>query len=317
MLSFRSPTIRLLSTAFAGQVLLAGAPASAAAADRPVQITFAGLERTALVHLPAPLPAGAMPLVLAFHGGGGRGQGMARLSGLDLLADRRGFMVLYPDGVDRHWNDGRATIKRKIDDVGFVAALLDTMEQRYPVDAGRIYATGISNGGIFAERLACDLAGRIAAVAPVSGTLAADLAPSCTPARPVSVLQIAGTADPIMPFGGGNVADFGGIGEGGAVLSAEQTAAFWAARDGCAPAAPPAALPPLAAPDGTSVVATRWDTCAGGSRVELLALQGGGHTWPGGSQYAPRFVIGPVSHQLDATAIIDFFLAPPPHLPRR
>lgn len=282
--------------------------ASAAGADEPVRIDAGGMARSYLLHLPSPLPAGPVPLVLAFHGGGGRGQGMARLSALDPL----GFIVAYPDGYERHWNDGRRTIKHKVDDVGFVRAILDQVEARYAVDPARIFATGMSNGAIFTERLACELADRFAAVAPVAGTMPADIAPACRPARPVAVLQIAGTADPIMPYDGGKVADFGGRGEGGVVLPAAATAIAWAERNHCAGVAVPEALPPIAPPDGTTVTRTRWTSCAGDTAVTLLMILGGGHTWPGGAQYLPPLIIGRASRQLDASAaIVEFFLSQP------
>ena len=287
---------------------------TAQAADPAMTLEIGGVTRSYVLHLPTPWPAKPPPVVLAFHGGGGTGRRMAGLAGLDPLADRRGFIVAYPDGIDRHWNDGRSTIKRKIDDVGFVAALLDEFERSYKIDRARVYATGISNGAMFSERLGCELDGRIAAIAPVAGTMPADLAGACRPSAPVSVLQIGGTADPIMPFDGGAVADFGGRGEGGTVLSDARSAALWAGLDRCPPPAAPTILPPIAPPDGTSVSRTIWAPCAGGARVVQLAIQGGGHTWPGGPQYLPKLIIGPVSHQLDTTAaIVDFFLATPGH----
>lgn len=302
--------LALLATACA---LNGGTTAAGGFGDRAVDLRVDGVQRSYLVHVPRAAPPAGFPVVLAFHGGGGRARSMIRLTGLDALADRRGFIVAYPDGIDRHWNDGRSTIKVKSDDVGFVAAVLDDLERRFPVDARRIYATGISNGGIFSERLGCDLSNRIAAIAPVSGTMPADLAPSCRPARPVSLLQIGGTADPIMPYGGGAVADFGGRGEGGQVLSDQRTAALWADLDGCAGPSRPEALAPIAAPDGTGVVRTRFAPCRPGAVVTLLTVEGGGHTWPGGAQYLPAAIVGRASRQLDASAaIVDFFLSRPP-----
>lgn len=299
-------------------VRLAITPADAEAVtggDRPGQVLVGDLPRTFLIHAPdRPPPPGGFPLVLAFHGGGGQAPSMARLTRLDVEADQRGFIVVYPNGIDRHWNDGRASIKRKVDDIGFVAALLDQVEQTYPVDRGRIYATGMSNGAIFAERVGCDLSDRVAAIAPVAGTLASELAPSCRPARPVSVLQVGGAADPIMPFGGGGVAAFGGRGEGGTVLSAVATAEHWARMDGCGPPSADTALPPIAPPDGTSAHERRYGPCRAGTSVRLVTIEGGGHAWPGGPQYLPRLFIGASSRQFDATReVVDFFLSQPPH----
>lgn len=301
---------RLAPAAVAACLLASG---SAMAADAPGQLQAGGKVRTYAVHMPdSAAPPGGFPLVLAFHGGGMQGAGMRRLTGLDAAADRRGFIVVYPDGVDKHWNDGRSTIRDPRDDVGFVAALLDRLGGEHTIDRGRVYATGISNGALFAERLGCELSQRIAAIAPVAGTLPADLAPRCRPAHPVAVLQIDGTADPIMPFDGGAVADFGGRGEGGQVLSVPATIAFWARHNGCGPARLPAALAPLAPLDRTRIVRTDYAGCPAGAAVTLLTVAGGGHAWPGAAQYAPRRAIGVASRQVDASAAIaDFFLAQP------
>jgi len=298
-----------------GLALLAGGllTAPAMAADQSGQLESGGRLRTYAVHVPgrAAPPAG-FPLVLAFHGGGMQGEGMRRLSRLDAVADARGFIVVYPDGVDRHWNDGRSTIRNPQDDVAFIAALLDRLAQGRQVDRQRIYATGLSNGALFAQRLACDLSARIAAIAPVAGTLPADLAPACKPVRPVAVLQVAGTADPIMPFEGGKVADFGGRGEGGEVLAAAASAAFWARANGCGALGAQQPMAPIAPLDRTRVLKASYAGCPAGAAVTLVTIAGGGHAWPGGPQYARPIVIGQASRQLDASAAIaDFFLAQP------
>jgi polyhydroxybutyrate depolymerase len=291
--------------------LLGLAPALAGE-DTSYTLRVDGLARTYLVHRPPGGAGAAHPLLLVFHGGGGTARGMPRFTGLDGIADRVGLIVVYPQGVDKHWNDGRASIRHKVDDVGFVRAILDTMERDASVDRSRIYATGISNGGIFVERLACDLADRLAGIAAVAGTLAQDYQAQCRPARPIPVLQFDGTADPVMPYGGGNVADFGGHGEGGVVLGVDATTAFWARMDGCAAAGPAEALPPHALLDPTRVSRREWSGCRGGSAVVLYAIQEGGHTWPGGPQYLPRFIVGRASRQIDASeTMVRFFLEHP------
>ncbi|NNM75239.1 alpha/beta hydrolase family esterase [Enterovirga aerilata] len=286
-----------------------------AAADRSGQLQVGDRTRTYVAHVPdGPPPPRGFPVILAFHGGGGDGARMRRLTRLDRLADASGVITVYPDGVGGHWNDGRSTIRNPQDDVGFVAALLDRVAATAPVDQRRIYATGLSNGALFAERLACDLSHRIAAIAPVAGTMPADLAVRCKPAHPVAVLQISGTADPIMPFSGGPVADFGGRGQGGQVLSVADAAAFWRRRNGCGGPAAQEALRPIASFDPTRILRTRYTGCTAGAPVTVLTVMGGGHAWPGGAQFAPPRLIGPVSRQLDASrAIIRFFLS----LPRR
>jgi polyhydroxybutyrate depolymerase len=284
------------------------------AAASPTHIQVGGKDRIYTVHVPPQAsPAQGFPVVLVFHGGGQQGAAIEKLTQFDSLADQRGFIVVYPDGVAKHWNDGRATIKDPQDDVGFVAAMLDQLGQQQRIDTRRIYATGVSNGALFAERLGCDLAPRIAGIAPVAGTMPADLQDSCKPARPVAVMQVSGTADPIMPFTGGAVADFGGRGEGGNVLSFADTGTLWARRNGCGVAGAPRMLAPIAPLDRTRAVESAYTGCPAAGAVKLVTITGGGHTWPGGPQYAPRLLVGVASRQLDASAAIaDFFLALPP-----
>lgn len=298
--------------------LCLAATAGTAAAATPAtggqaQVNVAGKVRTYAVHVPRhAVPAGGFPLVLAFHGGGMQGKAMRRLTQLDRTADARGFIVVYPDGVDTHWNDGRSTIRNPQDDVAFVAALIERLRQSHPIDPARIYATGISNGALFAERLGCDMADRIAAIAPVAGTMPAELEAGCRPVRPVAALHINGTADPIMPFDGGAVADFGGRGEGGQVLSAARTADFWARANGCRDAAVTQALPVAAPFDRTRVRRKDYAGCPAAGVVTQLTVVGGGHTWPGGPQYARPLIVGLASRQVDASALIaDFFLSRP------
>jgi len=286
---------------------------SANAKDESSSLQMGALTRTYTVHVPqTPPPSGGFPVILAFHGGGMQGAGMRRLTQLDALADRDGFIVIYPDGIDKHWNDGRSTIKNPQDDVGFISKLLGTLSQDHAVNSRRIYATGISNGALFAERLGCELSPQIAGIAPVAGTLPAETAPGCRPSRPVAVMQIDGTADPIMPYGGGAVKDFGGRGEGGNVLSVMQTAEQWARLNRCEIRAEARPLPVTARFDRTRAFSTQYLNCAPGGQVRILTVEGGGHAWPGGPQYAPRLMIGVSSRQFNASNMIaEFFLSLP------
>jgi len=289
------------------------AAATSHANDLRQSLVSGGVERSYVVHLPSGIvPRKPSALVLAFHGHLGTGAGQARLSGLDALADRFGFIVVYPDGIDRSWNDGRSTVISKTDDLGFVRALLDDLTHRYPIDAKRVYATGMSNGAMFVQYLACNFADRIAAIAPVAGPLPADDRASCRPSRAISVLEIHGTADPIVPYGGGAVKNYRARGNGGVVLSVAETIAFWAHNAGCSDAPRTERLAPVAPADGTGVVKTTFADCRRGAAVTSYAIDGGGHTWRGGWAYMPRFLIGTTSDQLDASrAIVEFFLAHP------
>jgi polyhydroxybutyrate depolymerase len=288
---------------------------SAASAEDPVQrMEFEGTARTFALHVPAgAIPPEGFPVLFALHGGGGQAASMSRLTRFDALADRRRIIVVYPNGIDRHWNDGRATIRNKVDDVGFIAQVLDWLAEKYPVDLGRVFAAGISNGAMMSERLGCEMADRLRGIAAVAGTVPADIAQSCSPARGVAVLQIDGTDDPIMPYNGGKVADFGGRGEGGIVLSVQQTLDLWRRLNACPAPSPAADLQQRATPDGTFVTWTGAGPCKDGAAVGFYQIAGGGHAWPVGSQYLPAMIVGKASRQLDASAaILDFFLSLPP-----
>ncbi len=226
---------------------------------------------------------------------------MPRFTGFDDLAESRGFIVAYPDSINGHWNDTRAL--SPADDVGFVSALIREVERNHPVDPARIYATGISNGGFFAQRLACDLSDQIAAVASVAATMPETLLPVCHPRQPVSVMFMQGTKDPLVHIEGGNVARTHGRN-----ISLSAAVDFWLNHDEIK-SKPESSDLPAHDPNGTTV---HRDVHAGGkqnSEVVVYTIQGGGHTWPGGDQYLPVFLVGKVNHDLNATeAIWDFFV---------
>jgi len=266
-----------------------------------VQTVLVGdARRTFRIYLPKDLPEHA-PLVLAFHGGGSDGAGMERLTKFDKLADREGFIVAYPNGVDKHWNDGRNM--SQADDVAFVSAMIDRINDLHSVDAKRVFATGISNGGIFSHYLALKLFDRIAAIAPDAGGIAEGIEAGFTPKNPVSVFMINGTADPLVPYHGGAVAR-----NNGHVIDTRDAADLWIKADGCQTNPAKGALTHKNTKDGCSVRWSRWSNGQTGTEVLLYTVDGGGHTWPGGPQYLPKIVIGPVCKDFDATeAVWDFF----------
>ncbi len=273
-----------------------------------------GLDRTYSVYVPpANKQYAQLPLVIVLHGKGGNGESMILLThkGFSRLADKDRFLVVYPDGIEKNWNDGRMdeesndrAHRENIDDVGFISALIDSMINDYNADPDRIYITGISNGAIMSYRLACELSHKIAAIAPVDGNIPQLLFPSCYPAIPVSVLAINNVNDPLVPYEGGNIYSSIRRTNLGKVMSVDESVKFWVNRNNC-PAVPVITeLPDLDPKDGTRVTRKEYINSIEGTEVILYSVDGGGHTWPGGFQYLPAFIIGKTSRDFDASEVI-------------
>lgn len=284
------------------------------AKDQRGSITYKGYTRTFLIHQPEKgRNDRPCPLVVILHGGGGEGRRMIRFTRFNDLADREGFIAVYPDGVERQWNDGRSIEQSKahrenVDDVGFLAGLIDYMVRRYGADAKRVYLAGISNGALMSYRMACEKPHLIAAIGAIVGNLPEHLA-SSRPAEPVSVIIINGTDDPLVPWKGGWVRIPFLPGQvRGRVIGSVDTAAFWARANRCQSSPAAVALPDKGPGVACRVVRHAYGGCADGTDVVLYEIEGGGHTWPGRAQYMPVTIVGRACQNLDATEIIwEFF----------
>jgi polyhydroxybutyrate depolymerase len=286
--------------------LLAACSRSYSDPEKTLQVN--GVLRGYLLHVPLRSVAERVPLVLVFHGLGGTGSTVMKLTGLDQEADKNGFFVVYPNGLNHGWNDGRE-VAFKSDDIGFVSSLIDSLENQYLIDPNRVYATGVSNGGMFCFRLACELSGKIVAIAPVAANMPSAIVEKCHPELPVSVAMFSGTADPLMPFGGGMIGRFG---RGGFVVSAAATYLRWRELDRCENGGESVTLPERSPPDGTRVQAQEAVRGQSATAVTLFTIVNGGHAWPGGPQYLPEKVIGKASNQIVASeVIVAFFLSHP------
>jgi len=275
-----------------------------------------GEERTYHVRLPADFSTDKRhPLALVLHGGSGRGEDFDRVmtSGtLHAAAEARNVVLVFPDGINRQWNDGRTEIFRgdePHDDVGFISALIDTLIEEYNVDASRMYATGISNGGFMSVRLAMELSDKLAAVAPVTAQVSQAIADR-RPVLPISVMFVNGTADPLVPFEGGHVRLFRLGRSRGEVLATEQSTRLFREHNNCATPAVEERIRDHDPDDGTTVQVQTHGDCDAGTEVVLIQVNGGGHTWPGGNQYMRPKRVGLVSRDIDASEIIlDFLLS--------
>lgn len=279
--------------------------------EQATDFRFNGLRRTYLVHVPEGYDGSRpIPLLVAIHGAFSSAGEMERITGFSRMADREGFVALYPNGIGlfgwlRHWNSGHCCAKAReagIDDVGFLDAVIGEVTARLNIDPERVYVTGHSNGGMMTYRYAAERAGRVAAAAVVAGTIGGK--PSAAeqewrvpdPGSPVPIIAFHGTADSNVPYEGGP--DFRG--RGNTWISADASARFWADRNGCPSA------PLTTTLYGGRVEVKTWQPCREGSSTRFYRLNGWGHAWPG-----PCFkdADGPYpGDEFDAAEIIwDFF----------
>jgi polyhydroxybutyrate depolymerase len=281
--------------------------ASTPSPDALHPLAFGGLQRSYILHIPARYDdSQPIPLVFDFHGGGGNAESQMHVSGFNALADEKTFIVVYPNGSglleDKilTWNGGTCcgyAVKHNIDDVGFIRALLVNIESSYKIDPRRIYATGLSNGGIFSYRLACDASDVFAAVGPVSGTL--NISP-CEPNEPVSIIHFHGTSDEHLPYNGG-------VGDkslaGVPFTSVKDSIDFWVNYDKCASTPQTEKF--------SDVQHDIYSSCIGGTEVDLYTILGGKHAWPG--SIGPAWPGGDQPTQsISATRVMwDFFNAHP------
>jgi polyhydroxybutyrate depolymerase len=291
--------------------------------------------RPYLIHVPPAYDGRRpFPVVMVLHGGGGNAEAQqgsmcpeSDPKCFERLADRLRFIVVYPNGTAgdlglpnaRTWNAGggangyacigMAACAQDVDDVAYFHALLDDLDAALNVDARRVYAIGMSNGGAMSHRLACEMAGRITAIASVAGENQFAAAAPCSPARPVPVLAFHGTGDPFWPYAGGapeTMPGFFALREGGEnMASAEESFAGWAGRNACTGSPSISVIADTG--NGTSATRFAYNRC-NRSRVVLYEIAGGGHTWPRGAQYFPESVVGRIATRLDANAIILGFL---------
>lgn len=248
---------------------------SAAQAQTPPnivdQMTLQGQIRTYRLHTPETYDAEhPLPLVVALHGSGELGQDMETKTGLSQLADQEGFIAAYPDALNKDWNvDGTAPE----DNVAFIQALIAHIQQIRTIDPQRIYLVGVSDGGLLAQKIACENPGQIAAIVTVAASLPVEFANHCQANIPVPMLMINGTADEIVPWDGGSE-DAVQLGQGISIPPMPEVAQFWQQHNQCLAS-------PRVSQRGNLVTVESYGHCKDHADVVLMALKGAGHIWAG------------------------------------
>ncbi len=291
----------------------AGAP-TIVPGDNAFSLTYGGSIRHYLVHIPpAAETSKPLPVVLSFHGERSNAKHHRAYAGMDNLSDQKGFIVVYPQGSGRWghrgltWNAGKCcgyAVKKNIDDVGFVRALINDLATKAAIDRDRVYATGFSNGAMMTYRLAVEAREIIAAIAPVAGAMAVE---AFTPTRPVPIMHIHSVDDPRAHYDGGfgprTGLFFSRIKHESVVTTIEE----WAKFNQCfvEPARERSVrggLGAVYAGHGATLYAYR--RCDGGNEVALWKLQGVGHIWPGGNADFEEVDVGPSTKIIDANSEI-------------
>ena len=286
----------------------AASPTSLPAGSHTISLRHEGRERPYLLHIPPSAVTERVPLLLELHGRGIDPVSFDRWTGFRHLADRAGFVVALPSAVGEIWNDGRypELVRDGPRDVGYLVALIEDACTRLPIDGGRIYVVGMSNGATMAARLVFEQARRIAAFAQVAGTAAVGVAANSRPACPVPILQVHGTGDDFAPYGGGRRHGLRARlvlrHAAGPSIGVDDWARLWVAANEAHEGPRIETLPP-------DTTVRRWRGPSPASDVVFYRVDGGGHTWPGNRQPLPRLLFGRTSRAFDATKVIWDFLA--------
>jgi polyhydroxybutyrate depolymerase len=240
-----------------------------------------GLIRTYRLHIPVGYsPDSLYPMVINMHGLGSNAFEQEVYTAFDSVADTAGIVVVYPNGIDETWN---VSSTAGTDDVGFISALIDTIDYQYSIDLNRVFATGMSMGGFMSYRLACELSERIAAIASVTGLQAFY---PCDPNRPVPILQFHGTADPVVPYAG-----------------VPATISHWVNHNLCPLNPITTDLPDIDTNDNSTVTVSYYGLCEESTEVILYTINNGEHTWPGAT-----IIIGVTNQDIKASSEIwNFF----------
>ncbi|QDS89508.1 Esterase PHB depolymerase [Rosistilla ulvae] len=329
---------RMLRFAIIGVVIAVGGMVGYAqfglrAAQTGVSATFEhqGRPREYRLHVPEGLePGDPVPLLVCLHGGGSNSR-VASAMGFSKLADRKKFIVAYPNAIEKHWNDGRdspmfADQDDKVDDVDFIMKIVQRIRRSHSIDANRIFATGVSNGGFMTQRLAMEKPETFSAVAVCIATMGEAISQRFDPALPVSVLYLNGTEDPLVPYDGGPVGKGLGprlnrvagnpIAPRGLAISTDDAVQLWVERNKTASEPTVKKLADKNQEDRSYIEYYHWDGGQRGTVVGLYKVVGGGHALPGGRQYYPVKVIGRPNQDAQGPELVWDFLIQHPRQPK-
>lgn len=273
-------------------------------------ITVDSRSREYIIYLPTGYnTATSLPLLFCLHGGGGTGVGFQSMANFNSLAEKEKFIVVYPSGIEKNWNDGRPTNANLlgVDDINFFRTMIQNFSTTYKINPKRIYATGISNGGFMSSRLGAELGDKIAAFAANAASVEKNTVyANINATNPVSAMYIQGTADPLVPFTGGVMS----TGDGGTIASHAEAVAKWVSVNNCSAAV--VTNIPDAANDGTTAVRRYYNGGLKGTAVTSIIIQNGGHTWPQGLQYLSELIIGKTSQDFNGIETVwEFFKTHP------
>ena len=251
-----------------------------------IQLSFAQIEqktikvdkriRNFIVYKPKNFHVG-MPLVINMHGFTMTGSNQMNYTVMNKKADEAGFVVIYPSGLQKRWGSGTFFgVVNKVDDVNFTRMMIDYMQLYYGIDPSKVYSTGYSAGGFMSYRLACEIPGRIAAIAPVASSMIYEIYESCNPEKRIPIMIVNGTTDPVVAYNGipGNFP------------SVDKVVELWSKESVCDPVIIPDTLPNIEVNDNSRVVKTWYPPCTDTKGVLFYKILYGGHTWPGSGPLA-------------------------------
>lgn len=293
----RLPHLALLLTATLAACTDTGTTVTYTGGDSYASVQVGPVRRWYRLHIPErATPGPAAPLVIAFHGYGQSAEGLEAQTGLDAAADAAGVIVAYPEAYYGSWDvNGELEEFFQVEDVAYTRAIIAQVRADHVIDRHRIVAVGMSNGAVFVHRLACLAADEIAGFVTVAGAMLRNVAASCLPIQPMSVLHVLGSEDGYFSPAGSS-----------AVLPADSAVAFWAGKARCGDGRRSGALPDTAG-DGLPITTLTWTGCPDGVSIAMVRIAGGGHAWPGAAIPPNEESFGRMSRSYDASrAVMDF-----------